>query len=563
MSTAKTKYISITLGPIGRVIETAESTKELWAASYFFSYLAKKIIESFKDREFLLPLLKKEMFTKTYSGAGIFPDRYIFKSEGNDFDYLKTHVNNCFDEVSENISKCIAAEKVRVLTFLKSYIKVYYFEKEFDIEDTKEIVRQCENSMNLIEMQDSFPITIQDKQNYLLNYFRSINGKPIKQDDKIIGFKGTFLPKDAGLVEGDKMNMFESVLEISAKDLNIDIFQKYLEKLDASEYEENKGKASLNAQDLILQDNDEVCPYHKYFAIVNSDGDSMGECIKKLKDTKHLSQALLDFMTGTNGAVDMINKFGGRVVYAGGDDLLFFAPIRNKRTNQTIYSLIADLDVEFKKCLTTNFKDEDILESDYPTMSFGVSISYYKYPMFEAKAIADDMLGQSKGWSESKKKNNISVQFQKHSGQIFTSFLHKGCTESYKQYNSLIEKYVTNSTGDAKENNFLASVMHKLREMQTLFTIALQDKESEKLLKNVFDNYFNEKVHESYKGLFGDIQKLMLMSYKEHHSIFEDLKKCLPKTDTKDTIDSVEKLCIEIVYSALRFVQFVNKKKDE
>ncbi|MCS3029984.1 hypothetical protein NXX08_16445 [Bacteroides fragilis] len=44
------KYIAITLGPITRTIEMAESTKELWAASYFFSYLAKKIVEPFVKR---------------------------------------------------------------------------------------------------------------------------------------------------------------------------------------------------------------------------------------------------------------------------------------------------------------------------------------------------------------------------------------------------------------------------------------------------------------------------------------------------------------------------------
>lgn len=523
MSTEKTKYIAITLGPIFRVINLAESTKELWGASYLFSYMAKKIIEPFKDREFLLPLIKSDMFSKSYNGAGLFPDRYIFKSDEGDFEKLKESVEFTFSNLSKGISKNIDATENEVKDFLKSYLKVYCFEKEPEEYDPKEVVRSFENSMNLIEMQDSFPSKMEDGKNYLKKYLEKVNG--------------TFLMKDAGIEK------FESIPEISAAD----VISKG-ENIDAEKF---------------LEEDSRVKAYHKYFAIVSADGDSMGKCIEKLKETKHLSQALLDFMTGTNGAVDMINKYGGRVVYAGGDDLLFFAPIRNKTKNQTIYSLIADLDVEFKKCLTANFKDEDILESDYPTMSFGVSISYYKYPMFEAKAIADDILGQSKGWSESKKKNNLSVQFQKHSGQIYTSFLHKGCTESYKQYNSLIEKYVTNSTGDAKENNFLSSVMHKLREMQALFTIALQDKEKEKLLKNVFDNYFNEKVHESYKGLFGDIQKLMLMSYKEYHSIFEDLKKCLPKTDTKDTIDSVEKLCIEIVYSALRFIQFVNKKEDE
>ena len=36
------KYIAITLGPITRTIEMAESTKELWAASYSSLILLKK-----------------------------------------------------------------------------------------------------------------------------------------------------------------------------------------------------------------------------------------------------------------------------------------------------------------------------------------------------------------------------------------------------------------------------------------------------------------------------------------------------------------------------------------
>ena len=35
------KYIAITLGPITRTIEMAESTKELWAASYSLILLKK------------------------------------------------------------------------------------------------------------------------------------------------------------------------------------------------------------------------------------------------------------------------------------------------------------------------------------------------------------------------------------------------------------------------------------------------------------------------------------------------------------------------------------------
>ena len=68
------KYIAITLGPITRTIEMAESTKELWAASYFFSYLAKKIVEPFvkKNRTFQLPLINEEM-QKPHCGASLSP----------------------------------------------------------------------------------------------------------------------------------------------------------------------------------------------------------------------------------------------------------------------------------------------------------------------------------------------------------------------------------------------------------------------------------------------------------------------------------------------------------
>lgn len=80
MENIEKKYIALTLGPITRTIGLAESTKELWAASYFFSYLAKKVIFPFRDRNFLLPLVDEQMFG-TSNGAGVFPDRYIFEAQ--------------------------------------------------------------------------------------------------------------------------------------------------------------------------------------------------------------------------------------------------------------------------------------------------------------------------------------------------------------------------------------------------------------------------------------------------------------------------------------------------
>ena len=101
------KYISLTFGPRTRIIESAENTRGLWAASYLFSYLAKKIIFHFKARKFLLPAIEDEMFTNNYLGAGIFPDRYIFESEDNDFDLLQ-------QKVDEEL-KCLAEKMAAVV----------------------------------------------------------------------------------------------------------------------------------------------------------------------------------------------------------------------------------------------------------------------------------------------------------------------------------------------------------------------------------------------------------------------------------------------------------------
>ncbi len=43
------KYTAITIGPIIKSLSIAHKTRELWAASYLFSYLLKSIISTIKS----------------------------------------------------------------------------------------------------------------------------------------------------------------------------------------------------------------------------------------------------------------------------------------------------------------------------------------------------------------------------------------------------------------------------------------------------------------------------------------------------------------------------------
>ena len=79
--------------------------------------------------------------------------------------------------------------------------------------------------------------------------------------------------------------LLQQVFDSIASDLNINIQQKALEVITANE--KNKGEKYSDqiwdAEEIILNDNKaQLRPYHKYIAIIKSDGDSMGETIKSM-----------------------------------------------------------------------------------------------------------------------------------------------------------------------------------------------------------------------------------------------------------------------------------------
>ena len=492
------RYISITLGPITRVISMAKTTRGIWAASYIFSYIAKQIIFPFKERTFLLPKIDNEMFNEKYNGAGIFPDRYIFKAEGGDFDKLVEGIDATFEGLSSKIAPN-EKEKDNAKQQLKDIFKIFFFEKEFEKDDSNDIVKECELALSLIEQQDTFAPSIADNQNYLDTLF---NGKNKKM---------AFLKEDAGIEN------FKSIVEISS------------------------GSQAPKKR------------YERYVAIVYSDGDSMGTLLSSGK-VKHvdLSEALLSF---NRKAINLINGFDGQPVFIGGDDLFFFAPIYNDQKKSSIFTLLQDLDTAFKEAL----KDKNIVG---PSISFGVSITYFKFPMFEAVDFANQLLFDfAKGYKDPEKddafskehyerKNNIVFSVQKHSGHTRRALLHKGFSETVEQFYKMLNSYCGLTAPEANKNHppaatpateqeqkdgiFLHSVMHNLREHDAVLRIAVTD---DKLLSNYFDNFYNEAVHESHKAFLGQLKLLLRYAHKEYLS---------------------PSAAIELAYALLQFIHLVN-----
>ena len=468
------KYIALTIGPIYKTLSNAKKTRELWGGSYIFSYIMKEIIKKFQDREFIVPYVDKNILEKPQE-IGLFHDRMIFEAKNGDKEKMKQVI----DEVFFNISKHSDIDK----EFLKEYFQLHYNEFETNKNPIVEI------SPYLDTMELMFQVT--NQENKLQKFLKNRINK-------------SFLVEDAF---GKKRTSFPSLPEIALSGIDKNLIEKVLnsEKVKKDEleiYEDERIKPLLK-------------PYHKYIAIIQADGDNMSKVINSLEtknDFKIFSNNLFKYCQKSN---ELIDKFGGITIFAGGDDLLFFAPVISKN-GDTIFNLCNNISNSFNEI----FKEYNTTPK--PTLSFGVNITYYKYPLYEALENARYLLFAK---AKNKNRNNIAFQVTKHSGQSFDAVIHKGNEKIYKEFLKFV-KIISNEKDDT---NFLHSIHHKIDSYKTILETIKNDKAK---LENFFDNYFNENEHNEYREFFDSLIDFIYIS--------QDLN---------------------MVYSTLRFIKFVKGDK--
>ena len=467
-------YIALTIGPIYKTLSSAKKTRELWGASYLFSYVMKQIILQFKEREFVVPYIKDENIFKAGNEVGLFHDRFIFESKEGDRETLDEVV----DEVLHNLSTDIKIN----YDFLKNYLQINIVEKEL-----KEGANPILELTPYLDTAELFLTVFQYQDNPLA---------------KVLKGNNSFLSKDAF---GEKKS-FPSLPRIALHDM-------------LKEKPEIKDLLNYDEEESIYENRDyDFRNYHKYYAIVHADGDSMGKVVESLKskeDFQGFSKKLFDYCSASH---DIIKSYGGETIFAGGDDLLFFAPVVSGE--KTIFSLCDEISEDFNK----RFEGTDA------TLSFGISIQYHKFPLYEALEKSRALLF---GKAKSGEKNNIAFSVTKHSGQTFGSVIHKGDKELYENF----KLFSSNISGGEGIDNFLHSLHHKIESNKVVLAEISNSKEK---LQNFFDNYFNKEVHdELYREFFEQLVDFMIEAYKH-----EDKEKAL-----------------DVIYSTLRFIKFVQGDK--
>jgi CRISPR-associated protein Cmr2 len=241
-----------------------------------------------------------------------------------------------------------------------------------------------------------------------------------------------------------------------------------------------------------------------YYAVITADGDKMGAKIQKEatenpQNIKELSSKLYDFFTKDDDIYTITNKqFGGELIYAGGDDILAFVPVKNG--DKTFLDYIKVLDDRFKK-----FVGNDV------SLSFGVNIAYYKFPLRNAINSAFDLLREAK--SDEKSKNRLSIKITKHSGQWFGSTLALQ-EDRYAKYKILVD-------GVLNEKITLPhSLHHSLKRYEEAMLATLKTENNS--VKPLFDTIFNDAKEKDKKGIT-IVQEYFDLSRPQTNSDFDGI----------------------------------------
>ena len=490
------RYIGISLGPISRILGYAKSTRAIWASSYLFAYIGKQLAGKYffvKANRFLKPRITADMF-ELKDGIGRFPDQYILETNAS-ITEIRRECNNLLEHLAQNIAKVLKVESqaTEIAYYLKQTLRILIVEKEFPSQtEDKEVVRSMQQTLDALECRDAY--AAEESRNYLAGFFESTSPE-------------SELYQDA-FGAGKQGRLFSTILECSA------------------------GKEGEPYQKELLKERPHLSlkPYQKYITFVSADGDNFGKTLARL------GNLVGDVFTKYNQTIrNIVNDYGGQIIYQGGDDILFFAPVYNK--GKDIFHLLKDIDARFEEILNSNEAVKRYLATlpveQKPTLSYGVSISYYKFPMAEAKVLSESLLDEVKHVPQGGSKNKIRWRARKHSGQLFGGTFDKNQPEQFRQCIELIGNSLS------RGSNYLHSVTHWLSRQKPVLNAILKLPQNQRAtcLKNYVDNSFNEYGH------------------KEFQTFFETMQNCLLAFPQDEGI--------EVLHRILRYVDLLIKEEDK
>lgn len=571
-----TRYLALTIGPVVATLQNTRSTKATWAASYLFSWIMRETLRHILQTPGVQLLnLSYRPQDQAAKGVGLFPDRFVARLATGANPDLKTTARNIVAELARKMTTDLNSVSIQragpgkikmapappfdpgeLSAFLHDYLRLISLDFELPTTENNP-VKHANAYLNSLELQAPFvPVQTRDYlgaffEDLLYNHFiRDEFGEP--------GFPSTPEIATATFRALDEMNYDKAVDALRHWDG------------DNSETARRQQEEFIKTVKNIGKDRFKLC--HKYIAIVQSDGDNVGFLFETLSHldaerplpcsssrSTSLAEALADFSLAAAG---LIRHFGGIPVYAGGDDLLFFAPVAvgnsdtDREQRRNIFHLLREIDTLFENnvlnagVLDAETKSFLAAQGKMPSVSHGVSISHHKYPLGESlqKAREDLLFDAIKAGD---RRNGIAWRVTKHSGAGFGCVFQKSLPDGvFAAFRQLQE---TQFPAGEEPEKLLASVIFKLESLEGLFQAVAGKPDYPEHFYHILYNNFNERIHRDER----DHQKLSPYLEKVHGLLVAAFRENPPGSISGDGADQVRKN-LQTAYAVLRFLHFLN-----
>ena len=517
------QYYAITIGPIIETLRLTSSPCGLWACSYLFSSLSRNICRIlYKQTEIITPYCDEVLLNKK-DGIGMFPDRIIFKANALSMDEVKKITEEAVLKSTALLFGIYEEPSETAIKYFNEYFQLHII--KFSPKEWQNVITASSQALSVVELEHSFPIM--ETYNYILDRFelRLDLGEEqrISRNDNIKNSRMVKNINNWQLLESSKGTIRDLESIAAAGFTKDDKARKWMKK-------------------------------HSYYVIVQSDGDNMGKLISDCTDDKAVNTFSKKCLDYTSVAAGLINGWGGVTIYAGGDDLLFIAPVENNNNENILYLL---------RCIQSEFEKTFGEGSDMPTVSFGVSVCYYKFPLYESFEIAFQMLRKAKDSRIGK--NALALSFQKHSGLsigiLFKEFSKNLC---YKNTIKFINKHISESAAE----DILNSVSFKMALHEALFVEAIKShrNNTESSLEYIFKNTFDSDIHRQtnvsvYLDDIGELLKSsgsQLVLIEKEYDDADEQNECAVKQDMSD-----EQKLMRAFNGLLRVIKFFSEAGDE
>ena len=523
-------HYALVLSPVMDTIARSRKTRELWAASFIFSRMMYQLLAT-RPASLTVIAPAFDPQRKHISGAGLYHDRGILRQEGTGQVDVNAWLDRAYSALATEINSTPTTVKERIrVDVLKTSdtgkgVFIHRINRLLDNLELRPVYVPREHGKTLVQLLDE---KIQSL--YKLGYEKGDSPFIVLADGS---FRLPSLP-EIGLEELKNhedetiQNTYRKAVELPfdrkievlkalsgrGKDLGKKLKQLVEQGDLPPEYLEDSQIVNelfltyLKEQLTQATGRKDIIRFrHKYVAVVQLDGDGLGKAISRLSeddaDGKKFEAFSQRLITYADAAVKMVTAYGGLPVYAGGDDLLFLAPVAmpNADGATNVLSLCADLDRTFR----TTMKDETL------ALSGGVFVSYYKFPLGEAVARVNTLEkyhakkfgayfqadkpaeGSTQDWKPRHAKNAITLEVRKHSGQTFGTTFRLGAPAF-----PALEKLL--AFGPDLDDAFLTAATHRLQS-------------SPVLLADVARTVINQRQHSPQNG--ADVPD-RLAAYRKH-----------------------------------------------